>query len=81
MPARISNDFIQALIDKNLIPDDTIAMDFKFRWGDIPVMTIERAPDGKEVEYFIELIGNVDRLVPLPPEPEVKVPPARESRG
>lgn len=81
MPAQLSNDFILVLIDKGLIPDDTISMEFKFRWGNVPIMTIERMPDGKLVEYFIDLVGHADELVPLPPEPEVVKPPAVERRG
>lgn len=81
MAFKISGNFIQTMIDKGLIPEDTISVDFRFNWHDIPVMTIERMPDGEQVEYFIELIGNAEELVPLPPRPKINKSPATEERG
>ena len=56
------NQFLQALVDKGLIPDDTISIELRARWDDLPILTVERAPEKHTLENFIDSIGSTEEI-------------------
>lgn len=62
MTFRIGDDFLGYLIEKDLIPDDTIAVNLSLRVGEIPVMTVERMPPAEDIELFLEAIASTEEL-------------------
>ena len=56
------NQFLQALVDKGLIPEDTIGIELRARWDDLPILTVERAPEKDTLESFIDSIGSTEEI-------------------
>jgi len=81
MAVQTSNDFIDLLIKRGILPEDTISAEIVLRWGDVPIIRCERMPDGELVELIVTAIAETDEIVPPPPRPRIDKPPATENRG
>lgn len=80
MPRLTGNVFLERLQRRGIIPENTIAVDIRCRWDEVPIMTVETV-EHERWEAIIECIDSAVRITPPPPRPKVDKPPATEMRG